>query len=107
MLCCVELFCRLVGSIVARFGGVLVPFLVIWDGLGHLLGPLGGSWGGLRRPWGRLGGSWVHFCPFLLNKAQQGGATCAILCDLEGQKGPKMAPKMGPKTEQIRRRKRR
>ena len=49
VLCCVELFCRLVGSIVPCLGGVLGGFFAVLGGLGHLLGPLGVSWGGLQR----------------------------------------------------------
>ena len=48
LFCCVVVLCRVVvfcrsclGSIFGRFGGVLVRFFVILEGLG---GSLGGSW---------------------------------------------------------------
>ena len=81
-----------------------------WGELGMKLMPLGASWRslgwGLGRLFGGLGSAWVALGRFRLNKVQQGATRSNKVrrpVDLEGQKALKLAPQIGPKTEQNRR----
>ena len=93
--------------ILDRFGGSWKVFWGSWGVLGGILGGLGDLLGGLGGLLGRLGGvlgglrpAWVHFCRFKINRVGGGRPRAS-------KKGPNMAPKMGAKTDQNRRRKKR
>ena len=68
------------------------------EGLGRLLGHLGVVFGDVGRSWGHHESHEAVLDALSRNMAGRPGS-------LLGQKGPKMAPKMGPKTHQNRTRK--